>query len=81
MMALLTWYFVAMLILGVVAKWVLQEGVDAKFGVILAEGIVAIVLVMLFDVRIGTVMFVNGILLSMNWVVFLNVGREVVAQW
>jgi hypothetical protein len=80
-MALLTCYFAAMLILGIMMKWVLRESVDAKFGVMLAEGVVAVVLVMLLDVRVGTVMFVNGVLLSMNWVVFANVGREVVAQW
>lgn len=80
-MAVLTWYLTVMLVLGIVGNWVLKEMVDAKYGVLLAEGILALVIVQALDVRVGTVMFVNGVLLSMNWVVFLGVGREAVKQW
>ena len=80
-MVLLTYYFLVMLVWGLIGTGVVKNKFDVKYIVLSVWILVGYCIVQFVDVRLGTVMFFNGMLLVANVNVYGEMGKEVIAQW
>lgn len=79
-MVVLSYYLSVMLLLGAVGAGVLR-GVNVWIVVMAVCAVVAVGVVQFSDVRIGAVMFMNGVLMVLLLQTYAELVREVVVQW